>query len=166
MLSCLPSPSPPLVHHVHTCVFLHRCADGNALRPALLWMDMRSADQAGQVLATRDEALHVNSGGAGPVSAEWMVNKALWIKQNEPDIFAVRRQPGLSIVLWVVGLCGTPGSNPCAADGGAALGGCRDLQGLPALLRPGSSLSARVLVPRLAASGRCCCDGAGLGAHL
>ena len=41
-----------------------------------------------QVLATKDDALRVNSDGAGPVSAEWMVPKALWLKQNRPEIFA------------------------------------------------------------------------------
>lgn len=34
-------------------------ADGHALRPALLWMDMRSADQAAEVAATKDIALQV-----------------------------------------------------------------------------------------------------------
>ena len=50
---------------------------------------MRSADQAAQVLATGDIALEVNSGGKGPVSAEWMIGKALWIKQNEPELYKV-----------------------------------------------------------------------------
>jgi sugar (pentulose or hexulose) kinase len=65
------------------------CSDGQPLRPALLWMDMRSADQAAQVLATGDAALQVNSGGRGPVSAEWMVGKALWIRQHEPAVYQV-----------------------------------------------------------------------------
>lgn len=52
---------------------------------------MRSADQAAQVLATGDVALEVNSGGRGPVSAEWMIGKALWIKQNEPQLYQVGR---------------------------------------------------------------------------
>jgi ribulose kinase len=52
-------------------------------------MDMRSADQAAQVLATGDVAVEVNSGGKGPVSAEWMIGKALWIKQNEPELYKV-----------------------------------------------------------------------------
>lgn len=30
-------------------------AEGNALRPALLWMDMRSAEQADQVAACKGE---------------------------------------------------------------------------------------------------------------
>ena len=29
----------------------------------------------------------MNSGGAGPVSAEWMIPKALWLKHNEPTVF-------------------------------------------------------------------------------
>ncbi len=29
----------------------------------------------------------VNGGGAGPVSAEWMVPKALWLLRNEPQVF-------------------------------------------------------------------------------
>jgi ribulose kinase len=40
------------------------------------------------VAATKDVALRVNSDGAGPVSAEWMVPKALWLKQNKPELFA------------------------------------------------------------------------------
>ncbi|CAM9243226.1 unnamed protein product [Scytosiphon promiscuus] len=51
-------------------------------------MDMRSAGCADQVASTGDFALRVNSGGKGPVSAEWMIPKALWLKQNEPDLFA------------------------------------------------------------------------------
>lgn len=31
--------------------------------------------------------MQVNSGGQGPVSAEWMVPKALWLHQNEPEVF-------------------------------------------------------------------------------
>lgn len=60
---------------------------GDALRPALLWMDMRSAPQAAKIAACGDPALRVNGGGKGPVSAEWMVPKALWIKENEPEVF-------------------------------------------------------------------------------
>jgi len=60
---------------------------GDALRPALIWMDVRSAKETEAVLATGDAALKVNSNGAGPVSAEWMIPKALWIARNEPEIF-------------------------------------------------------------------------------
>jgi hypothetical protein len=59
----------------------------NPLRPAILWMDMRASSQAAQVLATGDAAVRVNGGGKGPVSAEWFLPKALWIKQNEPEVW-------------------------------------------------------------------------------
>lgn len=62
-------------------------AEGRALRPALLWMDVRANTEADAVLSTGDSALKINGGGRGPVSAEWMIPKALWIKRNEPEIF-------------------------------------------------------------------------------
>jgi len=59
------------------------------LRPSLLWMDARSAQQTKEILETckGDPALKVNCNGEGPLSAEWMTPKALWIKQNEPEIW-------------------------------------------------------------------------------
>lgn len=66
-------------------------------------MDMRSAEQADQVLATGDEALEVNSGGRGPVSAEWMIGKALWIKQQEPEVYKV--YGGEACLLSHIALC-------------------------------------------------------------
>ena len=62
--------------------------NGDALRPALIWMDVRADREAGEVLATGDPALAVNSAGQGPVSAEWMIPKALWLKRHEPEMFA------------------------------------------------------------------------------
>jgi ribulokinase len=66
-------------------------AKGHALRPALIWMDVRSAAQAERVAASGDPALAVNAAGAGPVSAEWMIPKALWLHDNEPEIFKQAR---------------------------------------------------------------------------
>ena len=60
---------------------------GRALRPALLWMDVRANAEADAVLATGDAALAINGAGQGPVSAEWMIPKALWLKRNEPATF-------------------------------------------------------------------------------
>jgi ribulokinase/ribulose-phosphate 3-epimerase len=60
---------------------------GKPLRPALLWMDMRSVPQAAKISATNDPAIKLNGGGKGPVSAEWMLCKALWLKENEPTTF-------------------------------------------------------------------------------
>ncbi len=53
------------------------------LRPAIMWMDVRASDQADRIAQTSDAALKYN--GYGPVSAEWGLPKALWIKDNEPE---------------------------------------------------------------------------------
>ncbi|WP_227268203.1 FGGY-family carbohydrate kinase [Roseobacter weihaiensis] len=57
------------------------------LRPAIMWMDVRADREAEAVLATGDTRLKLNADGAGPVSAEWMIPKALWIKNNEPEVY-------------------------------------------------------------------------------
>ena len=61
---------------------------GAPLRPCMIWMDVRAAREADEVAATGDPFLRVNGGGAGPVSAEWMIPKALWMKRHQPEIFA------------------------------------------------------------------------------
>ena len=61
---------------------------GAPLRPCMIWMDVRSADEAADVASTGDPALRVNGGGAGPVSAEWMIPKALWVRRHQPDLYA------------------------------------------------------------------------------
>jgi FGGY-family pentulose kinase len=58
-------------------------ADGRHLRPAIMWMDVRAADQARRVQETGDPALKYN--GFGAVSAEFGLPKALWLKENEPE---------------------------------------------------------------------------------
>ena len=69
------------------CTVVALDAEGRALRPALLWMDVRAHAEADAVLATGDPALKINGAGRGPVSAEWMIPKALWLKRNEPATF-------------------------------------------------------------------------------
>jgi ribulokinase len=60
---------------------------GTPLRPCMIWMDVRAAAEADALVATGDAALRINGAGAGPVSAEWMIPKALWIKRHQPDIY-------------------------------------------------------------------------------
>ncbi len=69
------------------CTVCFLDCDGAPLRPALLWMDVRASGEAAALLATKDKALAVNNGGAGPVSAEWMIPKALWLKRSQPELF-------------------------------------------------------------------------------
>ncbi|SDZ41156.1 ribulokinase [Jannaschia faecimaris] len=61
---------------------------GKPVRPCLLWMDVRAHREAAEVLATGAPSLRINGGGAGPVSPEWMLPKALWIKRHEPEVWA------------------------------------------------------------------------------
>ena len=68
-----------------TVVALDRAA--RPLRPAIIWMDVRAGAEADAVLATGDPALAVNGAGHGPVSAEWMIPKALWLVRHEPEVF-------------------------------------------------------------------------------
>ncbi|TAN14104.1 MAG: carbohydrate kinase, partial [Rhizobiaceae bacterium] len=69
------------------CTVVALDENGNALRPAIIWMDVRADKEAEEVLATGDEALMVNGAGHGPVSAEWMIPKALWLSRHEPKTF-------------------------------------------------------------------------------
>eukprot|EP00518_Triparma_eleuthera_P011957 CAMPEP_0182471878 /NCGR_PEP_ID=MMETSP1319-20130603/21148_1 /TAXON_ID=172717 /ORGANISM="Bolidomonas pacifica, Strain RCC208" /LENGTH=201 /DNA_ID=CAMNT_0024672479 /DNA_START=253 /DNA_END=855 /DNA_ORIENTATION=- len=60
----------------------------------MLWMDSRSSEECDEIMerAKGDPALEVNSGGEGPVSAEWMLPKCMWFKKNLPGAWArVRR---------------------------------------------------------------------------
>jgi ribulose kinase len=34
-----------------------------------------------------DPALRLNSGGEGPVSAEWFLPKCMWMKENNPEVW-------------------------------------------------------------------------------
>ncbi|MFD2628926.1 FGGY-family carbohydrate kinase [Oceanobacillus kapialis] len=59
--------------------------DGTPLRRSLLWMDIRSGEEAEIMAATGHDALKYN--GFGNVSAEWMPSKVLWMKRNEPEVY-------------------------------------------------------------------------------
>ena len=66
-----------------TCTVVAMDSQDQVIRPALLWMDVRASDQALKLEETGDPALKYN--GYGPVSAEWMPSKALWLKENERE---------------------------------------------------------------------------------
>ena len=68
------------------CTVLFADEEMNILRPAIMWMDMRASKQAKKITATGHPMLKYN--GYGNVSAESMPAKALWVKENEPEIYA------------------------------------------------------------------------------
>lgn len=67
-----------------TCTLLAMDEAGRHIGRALLWMDVRAADQARHIFATGHEALRYSLAG---VNAEWMPCKALWLKEERPDIY-------------------------------------------------------------------------------
>lgn len=80
------------------CSVVALSKDYTPLRPCLLWMDARSAPQAKRIIDVAAAAsgssvlqkfpeLRVNSNGEGPISAEWLLPKAMWIKEMEPEIW-------------------------------------------------------------------------------
>ena len=58
------------------------------LRNALLWMDNRSSAQSKRIFESKHPVLKRSQAG---VSAEWMIPKLLWLKENEPEVFAKSR---------------------------------------------------------------------------
>ena len=66
-----------------TVVFCDR--EGRPCRPAIIWMDVRSAKQGRELLATGDPALKYS--GYETASAEWLPCKALWVLEHEPDVY-------------------------------------------------------------------------------
>ena len=66
------------------CTVVACDADGEPLRPALLWMDQRAFREAVLISETGDPILRYVS---GRVSPEWMLPKALWLKRNEPEVY-------------------------------------------------------------------------------
>ncbi len=67
-----------------TCTLLPLDGSDRPLGPALLWMDVRAAEQARRITETGHAALRYAASG---VSAEWMPPKALWLKEHQPDVY-------------------------------------------------------------------------------
>lgn len=67
------------------CTVLLSGDDMEPLRPAILWMDVRASEQAKRIFESGHDALKYN--GYGMVSAECLPAKALWIKENEPELW-------------------------------------------------------------------------------
>ena len=62
-------------------------ADGRPVRPAMVWLDLRSRAEADELsrLATRDELYRVT--GQTDFDPTWSACKVLWVKNNQPEIF-------------------------------------------------------------------------------
>ena len=68
-----------------TCTVVAMDRSDRVLRPAIMWMDVRAADQALRIAQSSHPCRKYN--GGGPVSAEWYPSKALWLKEREPETY-------------------------------------------------------------------------------
>ena len=59
--------------------------DGTPLRPSLLWMDCRAAEEAARTARSQHPVL-AYAGGSD--AAEWLVPKAMWLSRHEPEVYA------------------------------------------------------------------------------
>lgn len=69
-----------------SCSVVLSAADGTPLRSSIIWMDIRSTSQAQRIGAVASEARRYQAGD--DANAEWMPAKALWLKENQPDLYA------------------------------------------------------------------------------
>lgn len=60
---------------------------GEALRPAIMWMDVRATEQADRAQSSDSVARLYNGAGTAPATAEWYPFKAAWLKENEPETY-------------------------------------------------------------------------------
>ena len=60
---------------------------GEALRPAIMWMDVRATEQAARVVDTTSPARRYTGGGTLPPTAEWFPFKAAWLRENERETY-------------------------------------------------------------------------------
>ena len=60
---------------------------GHPLRPAILWMDTRAAKQAART-ADLAGSHPVLAWSGGSDAAEWLLPKAMWLKEHEPQAYA------------------------------------------------------------------------------
>ncbi|MET0303834.1 MAG: FGGY-family carbohydrate kinase [Microbacteriaceae bacterium] len=67
---------------------------GRPLRPALLWMDARATAQSRRTAETDHPALKF-SGGSD--SSEWLVPKAMWVAEHEPELYRASAMIGESV---------------------------------------------------------------------
>jgi len=61
-------------------------AQGNSLRPAMIWLDRRSVPQCERIrLRIGDDLLLAHAGN--PLTPGYTTGKVLWLKENEPEVY-------------------------------------------------------------------------------
>ncbi|MDD4691700.1 MAG: FGGY-family carbohydrate kinase [Eubacterium aggregans] len=87
-------------------------AEGEALQNAIMWMDTRAVKEMETCNATNHPYLEYCG---GEDSVEWMIPKVLWIKNNQPDIYA-KSYKIIEQLDWMnYKLCGVYATSICQA---------------------------------------------------
>ena len=63
-------------------------ADGNPLRRAIVWLDNRAVKEAEEIAAAFDLDTIYRKTGQPEVAPTWPACKILWLKRNEPEVYA------------------------------------------------------------------------------
>ncbi len=69
---------------MHGAVLLD--AEGNVLRPALIWCDQRSAEEAAELTAQIGES-QIIAWTSNPALTNFTLTKLLWVRKHEPHLF-------------------------------------------------------------------------------
>ena len=80
-------------------------ADGEALHPAIIWLDRRAADQS-QAMRTRLDPDRIRQITGLNLDASHVAPKILWLRDRHPDLFeraAGLLLPGSALVAWLTG---------------------------------------------------------------
>ncbi|UCH33049.1 MAG: hypothetical protein JSV65_10640 [Armatimonadota bacterium] len=80
------------------CTVVCAKENGEPLRPGILWMDVRAHEQAERVTASGDPVLKYVGGKESP---EWMIPKALWVRENEPQVYE-RAERIMEVTDWLM----------------------------------------------------------------
>ncbi|KPL72032.1 hypothetical protein ADN00_16230 [Ornatilinea apprima] len=98
---------------MHGCVCLD--AQGNPLRPAIIWADQRSARQVEQVYTCQGiEKLGAATGN--PLAAGFMLPTLLWLRENEAEVYTRIHQVMLPKDYLRLVITGEYGSEPSDAS--------------------------------------------------
>lgn len=62
--------------------------DMNPLRNGISWLDMRSSEECKELKAHFDSDLCYKTTGQPEIIPTWPITKILWVKKNEPEVFA------------------------------------------------------------------------------
>ena len=80
-------------------------AEGEALHPAIIWLDRRAADQS-QAMRTRLDPDRIRQITGLNLDASHVAPKILWLRDRHPDLFeraAGLLLPGSALVAWLTG---------------------------------------------------------------